>query len=332
MTTTPLTLDEVADIARRALMLHGADEPNTDALVRTIVSAERDGCHAHGLFRLPGYVTSLRSGKVKGNASPTVSEKTPVIIETDGDDGYAPLALERTTPVLARAAKQFGVAVAAIRRTHHFAALWPESEALAAEGLIGLACTNYMPVATPFGGKQPLFGTNPLAIAWPRPGRAPVTLDMATAAMSRGEVTIAAREGRSVPMGTGLDAAGDLSTDPSEILKGMLLPFGGYKGSGLALMVELLAAAAIGERFSFESEQQDSGDGGPVRGGEFLLALSPDIMAGPGWAEHAERFFAQFDGIEGARLPGARRHRNRANTGPREINAKLVETCRALAD
>lgn len=332
MTTTSLTLDEVADITRRVLVRHGADEPNTDALVRTIVGAERDGCHAHGLFRLPGYVTSLRSGKVKGNASPVVSQKTPVIIETDGDNGYAPLALERTTPVLAQAAKTFGVAVAAVRRTHHFAALWPETEALADEGLIGLACTNYMPVATPFGGRTPIFGTNPLAIAWPRPGYPPVTLDMATAAMSMGEVTIAAREGRSVPPGTGLTAAGEPTTDPADIVKGMLLPFGGYKGSGLALMVELLAAAAIGERFSFESKEQDAGDGGPVRGGEFLLALSPDAMAGPGWAEHAEGFFARFDGIEGARLPGARRRRNRLDAGPREINAKLVETCQRLAD
>jgi delta1-piperideine-2-carboxylate reductase len=96
-------------------------------------------------------------------------------------------------------------------------------------------------------------------------------------------------------------------------------------------MVELLAAAAIGERFSFESKAGDAGDGGPVRGGEFLLALSPDIMAGPGWAEHAERFFARFDSIEGARLPGARRHRNRLDAGPRAIDAKLVESCRRLA-
>src|SRR5262249_8804775 len=123
---------------------------------------------------------------------------------------------------------------------------------------------------------------------------------------------------------------GQLTTDPTEILKGMLLPFGGHKGSALALMVELLSAGAVGERFSFEAAEADNKDGGPPRGGEFMLAISPDLLAGPQWAEHCEGFFSRFEAIEGARLPGSRRHRNRASTAPRQINAELVERVRAL--
>jgi delta1-piperideine-2-carboxylate reductase len=232
--------------------------------------------------------------------------------------------------VLAEAAKTYGVAVMAVTHAHHFAALSPEVEKLAAEGLIGMACVNYVPVVAPAGGTTPIFGTNPLAIAWPRPGRDPVVLDMATSAMSRGEVTIAARDRRHVPLGTGLDAKGKPTTNPDEILKGVMLPFGGHKGSGLALMVELLAAAAVGERFSFETAAEDNKDGGPPRGGEFVLAMSPELMAGPGWAAHAEGFFAQFDAIEGARLPGARRMKNRKDHGPRKVDAGLVEKIKGL--
>lgn len=331
MSTVALSLDEIGALARRVFSGNGCDEANTAALTRTIVAAERDICPSHGLFRVPGYVASLRSGKVRGNADPKVTLRTPAIVDVDGDNGYAPLALERATPALAEAANTIGVAVCAIRKTHHFAALWPEVEMLAQRGVIGLACTNYLPVVAPAGGKTPIFGTNPLAIAWPRPGREPVVLDMATSAMARGEVSVAARDGHSVPLGVGLDADGQPSTDPAAILKGVLLPFGGHKGSGLALMLELLSAGAIGERFSFESAAEDPGDGGPPRGGEFLLAISPSVLAGPGWEAHCESFFARFDTIEGARLPGERRHANRLKPSPRHIDAKLVEQVRSLA-
>jgi delta1-piperideine-2-carboxylate reductase len=330
LSKTLLSLAEIRELATRAFASNGCDQANTQALVRTVVTAEQDGSHSHGLFRVPGYVASLRSGKVNGKAAPRVSQKSPVVISVHGDDGYAPLAIERAVPVLSAAAKRYGIAVCAMTHTHHFAALWPETEALAADGLIGMACVCYLPVVAPAGGKQPLFGTNPISIAWPRPGRNPVVMDMATAAMAMGEVQIAAREGRPVPLGTGLDSQGQQSTDPNEILKGVLLPFGGYKGSALALMVELLAAGAIGERFSFEAAAADNKDGGPPRGGELLLALSPEMLAGAGWAAHCEPFFERFDAIEGARLPGSRRHSNRLSRAPREIDAGLVEQIRAL--
>jgi delta1-piperideine-2-carboxylate reductase len=148
--------------------------------------------------------------------------------------------------------------------------------------------------------------------------------------MAHGEPQIAAHEGRSVPLGTGLDSNGQLTTEPAEILKGVSLPFGGYKGSAIALMVELLAAGAIGESFSFEAAEADNKDGGPPRGGEFMLAISPELLAGPGWAEHCEAFFTRFQAVEGARLPGSRRHSNRLSDAPRPIKAELLQRIRAL--
>jgi delta1-piperideine-2-carboxylate reductase len=332
MSTVSLSLEEIGVLATRTLSTNGCDEANTVALVRTVVAAERDGSTSHGLFRIPGYVASLRSGKVNGNAMPRVSLATPAIVKVDGDNGYAPLAIERGVPVLTQAAKAVGVAVMATTRTHHFAALWPETEAIAAEGLIGMACVCYMPFVAPAGGKKPIFGTNPISFSWPRPGRDPMVIDMATAAMAHGELQIAAREGRSVPIGTGLDANGGLTSDPKEILRGMLLPFGGYKGSAIALMVELLAAGAVGERFSFEAAEVDNGDGGPPRGGEFMLAISPELLAGADWSDHCAGFFQRFDTIDGARLPGSRRHRNRQSSAPRNVDADLLARIRALCD
>src|SRR6185312_11470541 len=151
MSTISLSLQQIGELATRAFSQNGCDAANTQALVRTVVAAERDGSLSHGLFRVPGYVASLRSGKVNGKASPRVTYKTRATVSVDGDDGYTPLAIERGVPALAEAAKELGVAVMATTHTHHFAALWPETEALAARNLIGMACVCYMPFVAPAG-------------------------------------------------------------------------------------------------------------------------------------------------------------------------------------
>ena len=212
------------------------------------------------------------------------------------------------------------------------AAMWPETEAVAEQNLVAFACTSYKPMVAPAGAKKALFGTNPISFAWPRPGKTPVVYDMATAAMAMGEVQVAAREGHKVPIGTGLNKDGKETTDPNEIVKGgVLLPFGGYKGSGIAMMVELLAGALIGETFSYETAAKDNKDGGPPSGGEFILAISPEKIAGPDWDKHSNEFFEKMKSMEGVRLPGERRHKNRLDKGPRNINEELVNKIKSLS-
>ncbi len=206
----------------------------------------------------------------------------------------------------------------------------PRTEYLADNGLVGIACTAYMPSVAPAGSKTALFGTNPISFAWPRPGGTPIVYDMATASMALGDVQIALRDGRKVPEGTGLNAKGEPSTDPAEIIKGVLLPFGGYKGSAISLMVELLAAGLTGEQFSYEAKENDNGDGGPPRGGEIVLSMSPDIIAGSEWQQHVEKFANKMSAMEGVRLPGARRHKNRLDIGTRKIDSALLKTIREL--
>ena len=324
-----ITLAAIEELASCVFLDNGCDAANADALTRTVVAAERDGSRSHGLFRVPGYVASLQSGKVDGHADPAVRRTTPACVIVDGKNGFAPLAIERGVPVLAEAATENGIAVMSIVATHHFAALWHETEALAAYDLAAIACVNYAPVVAPFGGHEAIFGTNPVSFAWPRPGKPPAVFDMATAAMAQGEIQIAARDGFDVPEGTGLDKGGRTTTDPGEILDGVQLPFGGYKGSAIALMVELLAGGATGEFFSYEAVDSIA-DGGPARGGELVIAISPERLAGPGWASHSEEFFARFARIEGARLPGAKRHSFRKDENERLVDASLLERVRSL--
>ena len=330
MATISFPLEEIFQLIKSVMLYNGCDEANAAALADIMTRAERDGSHSHGLFRVPGYVKALRSGKVNGKAKPKVEKITPAIIKVDGHGCFAPIAQSVGLPALAKATKEIGVGALTLTGIHHFAALWPETEYLADNGLVGIACTAYMPSVAPAGSKTALFGTNPISFAWPRPGGTPIVYDMATASMALGDVQIALRDGQKVPEGTGLNANGEPSTDPAEIIKGVLLPFGGYKGSAISLMVELLAAGLTGEQFSYEAKENDNGDGGPPRGGELVLSKSPDIIAGSEWQQHVEKFANKMSAMEGVRLPGARRHKNRLDTGNREIDSALLKTIRDL--
>jgi delta1-piperideine-2-carboxylate reductase len=158
-----------------------------------------------------------------------------------------------------------------------------------------------------------------------------MVFDQASAAMARGEVMIAAREGHQLPPGVGIDAAGNPTNDPQEVLEGAMLPFGGHKGASLALMIELLVGPLIGERCSFEAAEADPKDGGPPRGGELLLAIDPARFGdAEGWRDHTERLFERLLSQEGTRLPGGRRHANRSHTRengiaiPKALHEKIL--------
>ncbi len=332
MSTVSLSLQEIFDLAKKTLLVNGCDEETVNILSDLIMKAERDGSLSHGLFRLPAYVTGLKSGKINGKGRPEVKKISPSVIKVSGNNCLAPVVLNKSIPELIKAAKENGVAVLAINNSHHMAAMWPETEMIAEQGLVAFACTSYKPAVAPAGAIKPLFGTNPISFAWPRPGQTPVVFDMATASMAMGEVQVAKREGHKVPIGTGLNKEGKETTDPGEIADGgVLLPFGGYKGSGIAMMVELLAGALVGDNFSYETAAKDNNDGGPPSGGEFILAISPDKLSGDDWNKHSDKFFNKMKSMDGVRLPGERRHKNRLDKGPRNINEELVNKIKSLS-
>jgi len=332
MANVSLTLDEIFDLAKKTLLANGCDDETASILADLIMKAERDGSLSHGLFRLPAYVSGLKSGKINGKARPEIKKISPSVIKILGNNCLAPMVLNKGIPELVKAAKENGVAVLAITNSHHMAAMWPETEAIAEQGLVAFACTSYKPAVAPAGAIKPLYGTNPISFAWPRKGKTPVVYDMATASMAMGEVQVAKREGHKVPLGTGLTKDGKETTDPGEIADGgVLLPFGGYKGSGIAMMVELLAGALVGDKFSYETAANDTNDGGPPSGGEFILAISPDKLSENDWDKHSSEFFEKMKSMDGVRLPGERRHKNRLDKGPRNINEELVNKIKSLS-
>ena len=163
MASVSLSLQEIYDLAKKTLLANGCDEETANILSDLIMKAERDGSLSHGLFRLPAYVSGLKSGKINGKARPEIKKITPSVIKVLGNNCLAPIVLNKSIPELVKVAKENGVAVLAINNSHHMAAMWPETEAIAEQGLVAFACTSYKPTVAPAGAIKPLYGTNPIS-------------------------------------------------------------------------------------------------------------------------------------------------------------------------
>ena len=311
--TTSIGFTELVTLLKDIFSRHGASPEVARVLADNCARAERDGAHSHGVFRIPGYVSTLDSGWVNGQAVPVVEDVASGFVRVDAANGFAQLALAAARPLLVAKARSAGIAVLAIRNSHHFAALWPDVEPFAEEGLVALSVVNSMTCVVPHGADRPLFGTNPIAFAAPRADGPPIVFDLATSAIAHGDVQIAARQGERVPPGTGVDSLGQPTQDPKAILEGgALLPFGGHKGSALSMMVELLAAALTGGNFSFEFDWSNHPGAKTPWTGQLLIVIDPSKTAGQDFAQRSQELVRQMHAAGLRRLPGDRRHRTRA--------------------
>ena len=315
-------------------MAHGMAPPQAAAIAGAMAAAERDACPAHGLYRLAGTVRTIRAGLVGLDAVPVLEPRAGGILIADARRTFAPYAFNLARPRLADMARRQGLAALAIRNCFHLTALWPEVEPLAEEGLVALAMTPSQSFVAPAGGTRPLLGTNPIAFGWPRPGGHPFVFDFATSVAARGEIDLLRRAGRQTPEGWGVGPDGEPSTDPAAILAGAMSTFGGHKGSALAIMVELLAAAMIGDLTSAEARELDGGVELAPLHGELVIVIDPQTFAESGrtgFVERAEQLFASIV-AQGARLPSERRYaaRERHRETGIPIGTSLLEEVEAL--
>ena len=304
-----LSLDHLHKLAFDVLASNGLSACQSDAMAKVLVAGQRDDCQSHGVWRLIGCVKTLRRGKINADAKPQINDVSPSLVKVDAQFGFSPLAFELGRRILVEKAKKSGIAALSINNCFHFSALWPEVEAIAADGVAALAMTPTHSCVAPAGGNKPLFGTNPIAFAWPRPGLFPFVFDMATSRIARGDIELHKRSGSRIPSDWAIDENGQATDDPDKALRGAMLTFGGYKGSALSAMVELLAGPLISDMLSPESLAFDEGVGAAPCHGEIVVAFDPAVFAGEDPTNNLRRAETLFDGIvgQGARLPSQRR-------------------------
>jgi LDH2 family malate/lactate/ureidoglycolate dehydrogenase len=267
----------------------GFDEAAATDCADAILFASLRGLDSHGIVSiLPGVSNSVARGQTDPKAEPRVLRDRGVTIAYHGNGAPGPVSAARAMRAAMAKAKEYGVGAAVTSHCAHFGAASAYAMLAADAGLFGLVMCNAHPVVAPFGGAQPLHGTNPLAYAAPGGSEPPIVLDIATSAAAHGQVAKALRRGQSIPEGWSLDAEGRPTTDAAAAMKGILLPFGGHKGYGIGILVDLLTGALSGTTVG-KSVQQNNPD--PNVGGQafFFLAIDPSFFT------EQETFLARVD-------------------------------------
>ncbi|MES0862836.1 Ldh family oxidoreductase [Ruegeria sp. SCPT10] len=331
--TRTLTLAEIEDLSFRALVAAGTSEANARPLAQATAATEADGVASHGLAYIPIYCEHVQCGKVDGMAKPVVSRPKPSVVAVDAATGFAHSAIDTGFEALIPAAREQGVAVLAIRNSYNCGVLGYHTHRLAQAGLVGLGFTNAPASIAPSGGSKPVVGTNPFSIAAPGPdGQPALLIDQSASTIAKSEVMKHAREGKPIPVGWALDADGNPTTDPEVGLKGSMAPSGGYKGVGVALMVELLAAAMTGATLGINASPFSGTAGGPPKTGQFFIAIDPAATGGGAFDAGISNLIEAIRSQEGAHLPGDGRGSKRivAQTEGVAVNAATLAKVEAI--
>lgn len=331
MSVQRLTVEEALTLVADTLVRCRTSRANATSVARALIGAELADQPGHGLRRLLAYGAQALSGKVDGLAIPALSRPRPGTLLIDAGHGFAYPALDLAIRHLPDAARQQGIALAGLWRSHHCGVAGLAVEALANEGMVALLFANTPAAMAPWGGRRALFGTNPVAAAFPLPDAEPVVIDISLSRVARGKVMAAAQKGEPIPEGWALDADGNPTTDAGQALAGTMLAMGEAKGAALALMVELLAAGLTGARFAYEASSFLDADGDPPGTGQLLIAIDPGAF-GPGTTAHLGELASQVEATDGARLPGRRRqaHRQRIRNEGIPVEAGLLARIDAL--
>jgi L-2-hydroxycarboxylate dehydrogenase (NAD+) len=284
-----------------------------------MVEADLTGVDSHGVFRLPQYAEALRTGTINPRAKPRVTERAPATALVDGDNGMGHLVMAFAAKTAVAIARDSGVAWVGARNSNHAGAAALYADIPVQHGMIGLYAAasgaNHMAL---WGGSEPLLGTNPIAIGIPAGEEPPVLLDIATSVSSFGVIKTYALAGKTMPEGWMINRAdGTPLTDPKRVADGVLLPIGGYKGSGLALAIGLLAGVLNGAAFGRDVRDFSAEASGPSNTGQFVLALDIARFMDPAlFAREVDRHVRDLGSSQALpgteiRIPGQGRQRRK---------------------
>ncbi|RIX46256.1 MAG: Ldh family oxidoreductase [Rhodocyclales bacterium GT-UBC] len=329
-----LSLEALQNLATQALIAAGAAPAAAIDTALALVAADAAGLASHGVSRIPLYAAHLRHGRVDGQAIPRVIRSSGAVRVIDAGDGLAYPACRLAVGEAIAVARLQGIGLASVVRSNHFGAAAHHLEAVAEAGLVGLALGNSPAAIAPWGGKTPLFGTNPIAAIFPRRAAAPLVIDLSLSEVARGKLLVAAQNKQAIPPTWALAPDGTPTTDPELGLQGSMLPAGGVKGAMLALWVELLIGAVAGAAFAFEADSFFSETGNKAAIGQLFLVINPAALSGSdSYAERLEVLLAAMSADAGVRLPGCRRDANRARAERDgiELPEKLLRQLQQLA-
>jgi L-2-hydroxycarboxylate dehydrogenase (NAD+) len=305
---------KLVEFISRALMAAGIPSEDASQVAALMTEADARGGDAHGVFRLPQYVKQIQSGAVNPRPNIRIVKSQAGTALLDGDNAIGHLVMIRATELAIEKARQYGVAWVGTRRSNHAgpAQLYPRM--IAAQDMIGLYfCVGNTNLVPPWGGTEVLLSTNPIAIAVPASRHPVITLDMATTNTAFGKIRLKAQRGEPMPEGWMIDRQGNPLTDAKRASEGFLVPIGGPKGYGLALMIGLLAGTLNGAAFGRDVIDYTVDSKTPSNTGQSIVAVNVEAFTDvQSFKESVDEVWdvmkssPTLPGIEEVRLPGER--------------------------
>jgi LDH2 family malate/lactate/ureidoglycolate dehydrogenase len=242
------------------------------------VTANLRGVDTHGVARIPSYIQRFRTGLVEVAPQIVVTSRMPWAANVDGGNGMGAVVGHRAMSEALTRARTFGIGAVTAKRSNHFGAAALYALQAVEQGCIGVSLTPASKSLAPYGSREPLFGTNPIAVAIPTGRQAPWVMDMATSVAARGHIRLAAREGQPIPEGWALDASGRPTTDAAAAMAGVMLPFSGAKGSALSMLVDILGGVLSGSGFAGSIRDMNTDFDAPQDVGHFFLAMQVEAF------------------------------------------------------
>jgi len=254
---------------------------DAETVAELLIEAELIGVKTHGLSRLSNYILRLRKGitNPKPNIKEIISDGPLGLI--DGDHGQGQVIGITALNLATKKCEKYGISYVGVRNSGHLGALGLLSKRIAAKNMIGIVTSNTSPAMAPTGATHPFLGNNPIAISIPNPNlnEDPYTLDFALSITARGNIILANREGREIPLDWAIDSSGKPTSNPEEALAGAILPLGAHKGSGLAIMIEILAGVLNGSHYGSGVASMEPPDlTRPLGYGNIFFCLDPSRL------------------------------------------------------
>ena len=235
--------DKEIALVKKILSELGASPEDQELVAEATLDADLKGFTSHGLGRFPQYIISIEAGTINLKDNITIETETPAIALINGNSGFGQAVSYKAMQIAIKKAKEVGIACVGVHNSNHFGVTGFYSDLALRENCIGLVIANTDPAIAPLGASEALIGTNPLALGIPSDSY--ITVDMATSATARGKILESKRKGIDIPDGWALDKDGNPTNDPEKALEGSLLPFGGFKGYALSVLIEILTGPLV---------------------------------------------------------------------------------------
>ena len=321
-----MKISKIKKLINTILIKYGLNSKDSLICVNALINAELVGAPSHGLTRLKMYCDRISKKLINPKPKIKIKKISQSIAHVDANNSIGFVAADTAIKIAINSAKKTGIGLVAVKNSGHYGLSGYYAEQAVKKNLMVMVFTNAPPAVAPHGALKSLFGTNPICFGTPTGSRVPFILDTSISMINRGKIRVAAREGTKIPEGVALDKFGKPTTDPKKALEGVQLPIAGFRGSGLAWMVDILSGVLTGGNHAGRVKDPFTDFSGPQNIGHLFFVLKPNLFVGNSFNKRIKdniktiKKLPKIKGVKEILYPGQNKFNRHKSNLNKEIN------------